>query len=104
MTFDRKFFEFQGSCSYLLAQDFVDRNFSLVITYSPNSKMNTYELAFLIGKQVVQVNVFDNVSIRHNKREEMYPIMEAFFTAVIQIACQMLYSIKRTRFVIILQH
>jgi hypothetical protein len=62
MTFDRTFFEFQGSCSYLLAQDFVDRNFSLVINYNPNSKMNTHELALLIGKQVVQVNVFDNVS------------------------------------------
>ncbi|PNF28889.1 hypothetical protein B7P43_G03854 [Cryptotermes secundus] len=60
MTFDRKFFEFQGSCSYLLAQDFVDRNFSLVITYSPNSKVNTHELALLIDKQVVQVNVFEN--------------------------------------------
>jgi hypothetical protein len=62
MTFDRKFFEFQGSCSYLLAQDFVDRNFSLAITYSPNSKMNTHELALLIGNKVVQVNVFENVS------------------------------------------
>jgi len=64
MTFDRKFFEFQGSCSYLLAHDFVDRNFSLVITYSPNTKSNTHELALIIGKQVVQVNVFEDVSIQ----------------------------------------
>jgi hypothetical protein len=65
MTFDRKFFEFQGSCSYLLTQDFVDRNFSLVITFSPNSKVNTHELALIIGKQVVQVNVFEDVSIQY---------------------------------------
>lgn len=65
MTFDRNFFEFQGSCSYLLTQDFVDRNFSLVITFNPNSKVNTHELALIIGKQVVQVNVFEDVSIQY---------------------------------------
>lgn len=65
MTFDRRFFEFQGSCSYLLTQDFVDRNFSVVITFNPNNKVNTHELALIIGKQVVQVNVFEDVSIQH---------------------------------------
>lgn len=62
MTFDRKFFEFQGSCSYLLAQDFVDKNFSLVITYSSKDKLNTHELALIVGKLVVRVNVFEDVS------------------------------------------
>jgi hypothetical protein len=65
MTFDRKFFEFQGSCSYLLAQDFVDKNFSLVITYGSKGKLNTHELALIIdGKHVVRVNVFEDVSIQ----------------------------------------
>jgi hypothetical protein len=64
MTFDRKFFEFEGSCSYLLAQDFVDKNFSLIITYSSKGKLNTHELALIIGKHVVQVNVFEDVSIQ----------------------------------------
>ena len=62
MTFDRKFFEFQGSCSYLLAQDFVDKNFSLVITYGSEDKQNTHELALIIGRHVVRVNVFEDVS------------------------------------------
>ena len=62
MTFDRKYFEFQGNCSYLLAQDFVDKNFSLVITYSSKDKQNTHELALIIGKHVVRVNVFEDVS------------------------------------------
>jgi len=62
MTFDRKFFEFQGSCSYLLAHDFVDKNFSLVITYSSKDKLNTHELALIVGKHVVRVNVFEDVS------------------------------------------
>jgi len=60
MTFDRKFFEFQGSCSYLLAHDFVDKNFSLVITYSSKDKLNTHELALIVGKHVVRVNVFED--------------------------------------------
>ncbi|KAJ9580979.1 hypothetical protein L9F63_023840, partial [Diploptera punctata] len=60
MTFDRRFFEFEGSCSYLLAQDFVDRNFSLVISYDRNNKAHMYELALIIGREVVLVNVFED--------------------------------------------
>ncbi|PSN49824.1 hypothetical protein C0J52_08839 [Blattella germanica] len=60
MTFDRGFYEFEGSCSYLLARDFVDQNFTLVITYNPNNKEHTYELALVVGKKVIQVNVFDD--------------------------------------------
>jgi len=33
MTFDKKFFEFAGECSYLLARDFIDKTFSVVVNY-----------------------------------------------------------------------
>nr|CAD7457748.1 unnamed protein product [Timema tahoe] len=33
ITFDRKFIEYQGTCSYLLAADFVDHNFTLEVTF-----------------------------------------------------------------------
>ena len=33
MTFDKKFYEFAGECSYLLARDFIDQSFSVVVNY-----------------------------------------------------------------------
>ncbi|KAK2701716.1 hypothetical protein QYM36_019643, partial [Artemia franciscana] len=37
MTFDRKYFEFAGECSYLLVNDFADGNFSVVVNYEGSS-------------------------------------------------------------------
>ncbi len=34
MTFDRRFYEFEGRCTYLLAHDFLDGNFSIYVDYS----------------------------------------------------------------------
>ncbi|XP_069692884.1 uncharacterized protein Apoltp isoform X2 [Periplaneta americana] len=87
MTFDRKFFEFQGSCTYLLAHDFVDSNFSLVIMYDPNNKANTHELALIVDKQVVQVNVFeDSVKIqREGVRQLPTAIGDAYIYQEAQI-------------------
>jgi hypothetical protein len=33
MTFDKKFYEFAGECSYLLARDFIDGSFSVIANY-----------------------------------------------------------------------
>ena len=33
MTFDKKFYEFVGECSYLLARDFIDGSFSVIANY-----------------------------------------------------------------------
>ncbi|KAG1669606.1 Apolipophorin [Nymphon striatum] len=36
MTFDKSFFDFAGQCSYLLAHDMVDGNFSVIAEYKKN--------------------------------------------------------------------
>merc|ERR1719454_635716 len=39
MTFDKKFYEFAGGeCSYLLARDFIDGKFSVVLNYEDNQR------------------------------------------------------------------
>nr|CAD7196633.1 unnamed protein product [Timema douglasi] len=60
ITFDRKFIEYQGTCSYLLAADFVDHNFTLVISYDDKPKRGAYEISFIAGKKVVSVNIFND--------------------------------------------
>jgi len=37
MTFDKRFYEFSGECSYLLARDFIDGYFSVVVNYKSES-------------------------------------------------------------------
>merc|ERR1719233_278366 len=37
MTFDRKFFEFEGTCSYVLARDVVNDEFSVIVNYHDHS-------------------------------------------------------------------
>nr|CAD7603256.1 unnamed protein product [Timema genevievae] len=60
ITFDRKFIEYQGTCSYLLAADFVDHNFTLVISYDDKPKRGAYEISFIAGKKVVSINIFND--------------------------------------------
>lgn len=56
LTFDRKYFRLRGSCSYLLARDFIDENFSLVVTYDP-SKWRHYRLHLLTKNETITIDV-----------------------------------------------
>lgn len=64
VTFDRTFYEFPGSCTYLLATDFVDQNFTLLVSY--DSVGNTDELMLLLNKTVVRINILNDVSFLLN--------------------------------------
>lgn len=61
VTFDRRYYEFQGSCTYLLATDFIDRNFTLLVSYDKAG--NTNELILVLNKNIVRINMFNKVCI-----------------------------------------
>jgi len=43
-TFNRKYYHFEGSCSYVLAQDYVDGNFSLIANLA-GGKLKSVQLS-----------------------------------------------------------
>lgn len=62
MTFDKNFYEFQGSCEYLLARDFVSGNFSLIMSKDPKLNPDEFILTIVSNGVPVSVDIFSDVS------------------------------------------
>uniref|UniRef100_A0A1Y1LL77 Vitellogenin domain-containing protein n=1 Tax=Photinus pyralis TaxID=7054 RepID=A0A1Y1LL77_PHOPY len=60
VTFDRTYYNFQGSCTYLLAADFTDRNFTIAMSYDATRKNNN-ELTLIVNHTVIKINVGEDV-------------------------------------------
>ncbi|ELU04621.1 hypothetical protein CAPTEDRAFT_222921 [Capitella teleta] len=58
MTFDKRFYEFAGECSYLLARDFIDGTFSVAVNYQRQRGRPVKKSLSIItnGKQVEVFN------------------------------------------------
>lgn len=65
VTFDGRHIDFAGSCTYLLAGDFVRNHFAVLIEYDrePNSDRITHRIIVLIGRKAIELDVFKDVSI-----------------------------------------
>ena len=59
-TFDGEEFDFSGKCSYILARDFVDGNFSVIMNYLGNNKK---QLVITTASQTLQIAPNGNVNI-----------------------------------------
>ncbi|XP_018566495.1 uncharacterized protein LOC108907336 [Anoplophora glabripennis] len=57
VTFDRRYYEFQGRCTYLLATDFVDHNFTLLVDYDDVG--NTNKLILLLNKSIIHIDMLN---------------------------------------------
>ncbi|KAK4871887.1 hypothetical protein RN001_016011 [Aquatica leii] len=60
VTFDRTHYNFHGGCTYLLARDFIDRNFSIAMSYDV-TRRNNNELMLIVKNTVVKININDDV-------------------------------------------
>ncbi|XP_078574880.1 apolipophorins-like isoform X1 [Branchiostoma floridae x Branchiostoma japonicum] len=55
LTFDKKHFEFGGDCSYVLARDMIDGNFSVVLNYHSGSALQKKSLVVVIDEKTYEI-------------------------------------------------
>ncbi|KAK2581438.1 hypothetical protein KPH14_005113 [Odynerus spinipes] len=60
-TFDGLHFDLVGSCTYLLARDFVRNTFAILIKYNQESNKVTHKIIVLIGKNEIEIDIFNNM-------------------------------------------
>ncbi|XP_012280436.1 uncharacterized protein LOC105699757 [Orussus abietinus] len=60
VTFDGDHYEFSGSCTYLLARDFVRDQFAVLIQYDQGDRGTgkSHRVIVLMGKQAIELDVF----------------------------------------------
>jgi hypothetical protein len=73
MTFDKKFYEFSGECSYLLARDFIDGYFSVIANYQSQQGQVSKKSMTLFAKDK-QVEVFPNGQVLVDGRRGELPV------------------------------
>lgn len=62
VTFDGRHVTFAKPGTYLLARDFVRDTFTILIKYDLQSDQVTHKIIILIGKNAIELNIFDDVS------------------------------------------
>lgn len=61
VTFDGRYFDFAGSCTYLLAKDFVHDTFAVLVKYNQGEEI-THQIIVLIGNNAIELDLFNDVS------------------------------------------
>lgn len=70
MTFDRRFYEFAGECSYLLASDFLRNDFSAIVNYEgAGGKVTRKSLTILSDNRQVEIDSSFRVTLNGRKIE-----------------------------------
>lgn len=71
MTFDRRFFEFAGDCSYLLARDFIGGTFSVIVNYDRviNNKPTKKSLTIVTAGRQIEVYPDSKVTVDGSRVE-----------------------------------
>lgn len=64
VTFDGRYFDFAGSCTYLLAKDFVHDTFAILVKYDRQDEQITHQIVVLIGSNAIELDLFNDVSKR----------------------------------------
>ena len=74
MTFDKKFYQFAGECSYLLARDFIDGKFSVVINYE-NANGVTIKKSISVHVGDKEIEILPDFKITVDGRPTELPVV-----------------------------
>ncbi|KAG1652941.1 Apolipophorin [Nymphon striatum] len=69
LTFDKKHYDFVGTCSYILAKDFKDENLTVIAHYGKDRRIS---LTVIVGKN--QIDISNDFKVHVNKKESDLPI------------------------------
>ena len=73
MTFDRRHFEFAGPCSYMLARDMVDGDFSIVANYQ-GTRRNAVRKSLSVVSNGKEIEIINNFRIKVDGKLANLPI------------------------------
>ncbi|XP_014467442.1 PREDICTED: uncharacterized protein LOC106740686 [Dinoponera quadriceps] len=59
VTFDGRYFDFAGSCTYLLAKDFVHDTFAVLVKYNQGEEI-IHQIVVLIGNNAIELDLFND--------------------------------------------
>ncbi|XP_025989321.2 uncharacterized protein LOC105195312 [Solenopsis invicta] len=60
ITFDGHYFDFAGTCTYLLAKDFVHDTFAVLVKYDQQAEEVTHKIIVLIGNNAIELDLFND--------------------------------------------
>jgi len=69
ISFDGRLYQFAGTCEYLLAQDAIDGNFSVVVSYSDSYELIITSLFVVMGDDTVEIKSDYKVLLHNLERE-----------------------------------
>ncbi|CAE1274677.1 unnamed protein product [Acanthosepion pharaonis] len=73
-TFDGRHLNYKATCSYLLARDFVDGNFSVVANFDADRRAKTLKSLSLTTAHNEQVEIFPNNKVFYNRQMVKLPL------------------------------
>lgn len=77
MTFDHRFFEFAGDCSYLLARDFIGGTFSVIVNYDRPTRGQPVKKSLTVITDGRQIEVFPDAKVTVDGTRVEMPIKVA---------------------------
>ncbi|CAB3385673.1 Hypothetical predicted protein [Cloeon dipterum] len=77
ITFDHRVIHFQGGCSYLLAHDFADGNFTVIAQYNAQTRNAPPAMIVLLENDVIKIDLADSSIQINDKYDKRLPTMTA---------------------------